>query len=173
MAKKRMARSWDATSVVSQAWTVAVQSQFLVQRREAKSPSCFLLRVPVSPYFSGHHSLGLLAHSLLSDSETVIKRTHCWRPAVTFLGRIQAKAGCGAFWRDQSVLNYRLEEDNILIRVMRKQIKWPQNMSLETPKLKDMTLLINMSLFSFCFKSLWVWLLYEGRYLDLYFWSWF
>lgn len=120
----------------------------------SKSPSCFPLRVPVSPYFSGHHSLGLLAHSLLSDSETVIKRTHCWRPAVTFLGRIQAKAGCGAFWRDQSVLNYRLEEDNILIRVMRKQIKWPQNMSLETPKLKDMTLLINMSLFSFCFKSL-------------------
>lgn len=44
----------------------------------------------------------------------------------------------------------RLEGENILTKVTRKQIKWPQNMSVETPKLKDTPLLINPSLFSFC-----------------------
>lgn len=77
----------------------------------------------------------------------------------------------GKFWRDQSVLYYKLEGDNILIKVTRKQIKWPQNMSLETLKLKYTTLLINILFSFYFFYSLWVGLLYEGRYLDLYYWS--
>lgn len=59
-----------------------------------------------------------------------------------------AKVSHEAFWRAQSILSCRLEGDNILMKVMmRKQIKWPQNVSLETTKLKDTTLLINEFIF--------------------------
>lgn len=123
-------------------------SWFLVQRREADllpvfecSIICPCLTTLVWASFVRTASL-LLAEWLRGISWVVIKRTCCWIPAVTFPGRIWAKASHGAFWRDQSILYCRLEGDNILIKVTRKQIKWPQNMGLETPKLKDTTLLL-------------------------------
>lgn len=54
-----------------------------------------------------------------------------------------AKVSHEAFWRGQSILNCRLEGDNILMKVMmRKQIKWPQNVSQA-----QTTLLINGFIF--------------------------
>lgn len=53
-----------------------------------------------------------------------------------------AKVSHEAFWRGQSILNCRLEGDNILMKVTRKQIKWPQNVSQA-----QTTLLINGFIF--------------------------
>lgn len=68
-------------------------------------------------------------------------------PGSNFSRKDLAKVSYEAFWRGQSILNCRLEGDNILIKVMRKQIKWSQNVSLETTKLKYTTLLINELIF--------------------------
>lgn len=53
-----------------------------------------------------------------------------------------AKVSHEAFWRGQSILRCRLEGDNILMKIMRKQIKWPQNVSQA-----QTTLLINGFIF--------------------------